>query len=262
MRLFTVDSFTTTPFAGNPAGVVPLEAPLEDSTMLKIARELNLAETAFFRREGDRYRLRWFTPAVEVKLCGHATLASAHVLWSELGAPQDQPLRFATLSGELICRFVDGMIEMDFPAYQATPSLERSLIAAALGAEPDNVAGFGEKTLAEFSTARKVRELAPDFAAIAKLPTQGIVVTARADDGRYDFVSRFFAPAVGINEDPVTGSAHCALGPYWLTRLGKSELSAYQASARGGEMTVVVRGERVLLRGRAITMLSGDLKAK
>jgi PhzF family phenazine biosynthesis protein len=254
-----VDAFTDRPFAGNPAAVCVMAAPASEDWMRAVAREMNLSETAFLHPEADGYRLRWFTPAVEVKLCGHATLASAHVLWQTGREPAGGELRFHTLSGLLTARGQDGDIVLDFPAKLVEATTPPAGLAAALGVEPRWVGRNDMDFLAELPSAADVRALAPDLGALARVPMRGIMVTARADAPPYDFISRFFAPGAGVNEDPVTGSSHTALGPYWAARLGKTELHAYQASARGGWMRVAVRGSRVHLAGRAVTVSRGEI---
>lgn len=269
MRVFQVDAFTDEPFRGNPAAVVPLDGePRPDAWLAAVAAEMNLSETAFLRRRdgGDGFDLRWFTPAVEVDLCGHATLATAHVLW-ELGETADL-LRFFTRSGALTAtRTASGEIELDFPATPPEPAEAPDGLVAALGAEPVRVTRTRFDYLVELADAAAVRELAPDLAVLRRLPVRGVAVTAAGDGkpgkpgepGGADFVSRFFAPADGVDEDPVTGSAHCALAPYWADRLGRSELLGYQASRRGGFVRVRLSGDRVILGGRAVTVLRGDL---
>jgi PhzF family phenazine biosynthesis protein len=257
-----VDAFTDRPFAGNPAAVCILRDAPSEEWMQNVAREVNLAETAFLQPREDGYDLRWFTPAVEVDLCGHATLASAHVLWETGVLDTATPARFHTRSGLLVARRNGDEIELDFPATPAeavTPpdGLPDGLIEA-LGAVPVAVAKSRFDYLAELESEDAVRKLQPDLRALAKLPVRGVMATARGN-GRYDFVSRFFAPAVGIDEDPVTGSAHCCLGPYWQERVQRDEFLAYQASARGGEIRVKVAGDRVFLSGKAVTVLRGEL---
>ena len=259
--IFQVDAFTNQPFKGNPAGVCLLEAPQPDEWMLGIAREMNLSETAFLLPEGSAYRLRWFTPAVEVSLCGHATLASAHILWEQGCLRADQSAVFHTLSGELTAmRTADGWIALDFPARfsQLVEAPEDMLAALGLD-EPLFVGKYREDYLVEVGDEKIVRALRPDFNRLLSVQTRGVVVTARSEKPPYDFLSRFFAPAVGVNEDPVTGSAHCALTPYWASRLGKQSMLAYQASQRGGELRVRLQGERVILEGQALTIFSGLL---
>lgn len=253
-----VDAFAEQAFKGNSAGVCLLDSPIDDSSMQNIAAEINSAETAFLLKVADRYRLRWFTPAVEIDLCGHATLASAHILWTEHYARPEVPIYFDTKSGELTAKQLpDGWIQLNFPAITSAP-IENPRLSAAIGAQPTAISMTHHTIIAELSSEQEVRSLKPDFASILALGVHGVIVTA-IGSGKYDFVSRFFAPAVGINEDPVTGSAHCALGPYWQKRLSKSEFLAYQASARGGEMRVTVADKRVLLDGKAVTTISGTV---
>jgi PhzF family phenazine biosynthesis protein len=254
-----VDSFTDRPFAGNPAGVCELPAARDDRWMQHVAAEMNVSETAFVVPRDGRYDLRWFTPTVEVDLCGHATLASAHVLWEAGRLRADQDARFETRSGLLSARRAGEWIEMDFPA---DPPAEITLaegLPQILGCIPV-WAGRGRFDLfVEVDSEETVRALKPRLNALAVLPYRGMVVTARCSSGKYDFVSRFFGPAAGIDEDPVTGSAHCALAPYWHRRLGRDEMMGFQASARGGEVRVRPSGERVLLAGKAVTVLRGEL---
>jgi PhzF family phenazine biosynthesis protein len=258
-RIVQVDAFTDRPFAGNPAAVCVLPGPADEAWMQHVAMEMNLAETAFLHREGDTWRLRWFTPAVEVDLCGHATLAAAHVLWDEGHVPRAQPLRFLTRSGPLGAASRDGWIELDFPAEPAQPATAPPHLLEALGVT-GTVAKNRMDYLVEVADEAVVRRLAPDLARLKLVPARGVVVTARAA-APYDFVSRFFGPAVGVDEDPVTGSAHCALGPWWAERLGRTSLIGFQASSRGGVVRVEVRGDRVALQGQAVTVLRGELAA-
>jgi predicted PhzF superfamily epimerase YddE/YHI9 len=254
-----VDAFTATPFGGNPAAVCLLAAAREDGWMQAVAREMNLSETAFLMPEADGYRLRWFTPAVEVDLCGHATLASAHVLWEERHLAPRLPARFHTRSGLLTADRDGDWIRLDFPALPPTAAEPPTGIARALGATPRWVGRSRFDYLVEVESASAVRALRPDHAALRAVEARGVIVTAPADTGGFDFVSRFFAPGAGIDEDPVTGSAHCVLAPFWSSRLGKREMVAYQASARGGVVRVAMAGERVHLAGQAVTVLRGDL---
>lgn len=257
---FHVDAFARAAFGGNPAAVCLLERARPARWLQAVAAEMNLSETAFVQPLARGFRLRWFTPKVEVALCGHATLASAHVLWSEGIAPAAAELRFRTKSAVLTARRRGDAIELDFPARPARRAAGRAgaALAKALGAKPRAVVAAGDDMLVELASERAVRALAPDFAALAKLPVRGVIATAAADRG-HDFVSRFFAPAVGVPEDPVTGSAHCALAPYWAAKLGKATLRGFQASARGGEVECELAGDRVLLRGRAVTVTRGQL---
>lgn len=255
-----IDAFTTAPFGGNPAGVCLLTRERDADWMQLVAREMNLAETAFLRRRSDgAYDLRWFTPAVEVDLCGHATLASAHLLFQDGHLADDAVARFHTLSGLLTARRTGGAIELDFPA--AAPDLipPPPGLAEALGATPVAVSKNRMDLLVELDSDATVRALQPNLDQIARLPTRGVIVTARSADPAYDFISRFFGPAVGVPEDPVTGSAHCGLAPYWAAKLGRSSMTGYQASARGGVVGVELAGDRVLLRGQAVTVLRGEL---
>jgi PhzF family phenazine biosynthesis protein len=257
--IVVVDAFTPRPFAGNPAGVCLLDYPGDEGWMQRVARELNLSETAFLHPERDGYRLRWFTPAAEVELCGHATLASAHWLWESGAAAAGRPIAFETRSGRLTAQRDGSWIALDFPAYSATRAEAPAGIEPALGESLLAFAVSRFDGLAELTSEEAVRRLRPDVTALAALPHRGVIVTARATTPGFDFVSRFFAPRVGVPEDPVTGSAHCVLGPYWRAKLGKDDLAGYQASARGGVVRVGVRGERVRLGGQAVTVWTGEL---
>jgi PhzF family phenazine biosynthesis protein len=267
IRIVQVDAFTNRLFAGNPAAVCVLpEAPAEQ-WMRDVAREMNLSETAFLvPRQGvprnDGYDLRWFTPAVEVDLCGHATLASAHVLWEDGHLPQGRQARFHTRSGLLTADRRGEWIEMDFPAKIAAPAQAPAELLPALGIAGAKFVGRNAfDYLVEVDSEETVRALSPDHSTLRKVPVRGVIVTARSSSREFDFVSRFFAPGVGVDEDPVTGSAHTALGPYWAGILGKSEFTAFQASTRGGVVKVRVRGDRVLLAGQAVTVMHGDFVA-
>ena len=259
LTITQVDAFTDTPFAGNPAAVCLLPAPRDEGWMQSVAREMNLSETAFLVRAGDGYDLRWFTPSVEVALCGHATLASAHVLWEEGHLAAAQQARFHTKSGLLTGDRAGNWIELDFPVKREETAPAPAGLAEALGVAPKYVGRNQFDYLVEIDGEAAVRHLTPNHAALATLPVRGVIVTSRADSPGYDFVSRFFAPGSGVAEDPVTGSAHCALGPYWQSRLGKSQLVGYQASPRGGIVRVRVVGDRVRLGGKAVTVLRGEL---
>jgi PhzF family phenazine biosynthesis protein len=229
--------------------------------MQRVAAEMNLAETAFLHPGAapGRFGLRWFTPAVEVELCGHATLASAHVLWQEGRVPASEPIRFDTASGELVAERDGDRVRIDLPATPPAPAAVPAGLEEALGAGAAWVGRSRFDLVVELGSEAAVRALRPDVAALGRLDARGVIVTARAAGEGLDFVSRFFAPAVGIDEDPVTGSAHCTLGPFWAERLGRAELAAYQASPRGGYLGVRVAGDRVLLTGQAVTVLRGEL---
>jgi PhzF family phenazine biosynthesis protein len=258
-RITQVDAFTEKPFAGNPAAVCILPQPADEEWMRDVAREMNLSETAFLtRRDGD-YDLRWFTPSVEVALCGHATLASAHVLWEEGHLKPDAQARFHTKSGVLTADRRGNWIEMDFPAVHEEPSSAPPGLIGALGVEVRYVGRNKFDYLVEVDSEAAVRALKPDHAQLRQIPVRGVMVTSRATSAGFDFVSRFFAAGSRIDEDPVTGSAHCCLGPYWGEKLGRVELVAYQASPRGGVVRVRVAGDRVKLAGQAVTVLRGEL---
>jgi PhzF family phenazine biosynthesis protein len=263
VRLFQVDAFAEEPFKGNPAGVCLLERPADATWMQNVAAEMNLAETAFPLAEDDGFRLRWFTPKVEVKLCGHATLATAHILWEQGVLAPEREARFRTLSGPLTARRDGDFIELDFPARPPlpTPPDWADALVGALGIRPVYIGMSAEDVLFEAPDEETVRSITPDFAAIRVLPVRGVIVTSRSSDTRFDFVSRFFAPAVGVDEDPVTGSSHTVLVPYWAGRLGKKSFTAYQASARGGILHLRHDGDRVKIAGRAVTVIKGDLLA-
>jgi PhzF family phenazine biosynthesis protein len=260
-RIVQVDAFTTEPFRGNPAAVCVLEAERDEQWMADVAREMNLSETAFLRRLPDgAWSLRWFTPTVEVDLCGHATLASAHVLWHDGAAGAAETLRFETRSGVLTARREGNGIVLDFPAEPALPAAPPAALLEALGVAAPVAAGRNRfDWLIEVDSAAAVRALTPDMKLLATVDMRGVIVTAPADDGEHDFVSRWFGPQTGVDEDPVTGSAHCALGPWWAERLGRTELRGYQASARGGSVGVRVLGDRIELIGTAVTVLRGEL---
>lgn len=246
-----VDAFTDTPFAGNPAAVLVLPQARDDGWMLQVAREMNLSETAFFVPQADGFDLRWFTPTVEVDLCGHGTLASAHTLWSEGYLSADQTARFHSRSGLLTATRHGDWIELNFPA-KVVNDLTKPIdpqLAKALGISMSYAGKNQFDYLVQVDSEDTVRRLQPDFGLLRQLPVRGVIVTSKASTPGYDFVSRFFAPGSGADEDPVTGSAHCCLGPFWRDRLGKDEFTAYQASPRGGVIKVVVQGDRVLLRG-------------
>ncbi len=259
--LHLIDAFADEPYSGNPAAVVLLDEPRPDSWRQAVAAEMNQAETAFLEREGSDWSLRWFTPGAEVELCGHATLASAHALWNHHGAP-DGPLRFMTLSGVLTAmRTDDGQIALDFPALGTTGTTPPDDLVAALGRAPVEVLRSSYDLMCVYDDPAHVRDLDPDLAAMARWPVRGVSVTAAAGESDVDFVSRFFAPALGVPEDSVTGSAHCALAPYWAARLGRDTLAGAQLSPRGGRVSCTVQGSRVEIAGRAHTILAGELLA-
>ncbi len=258
-RIVQVDAFTGEAFAGNPAAVCVLDSARDERWMGLVAREMNLSETAFLLQEGEGFGLRWFTPSVEVELCGHATLASAHVLWEDRRLGQGQVARFFTRSGVLTATREDGWITMDFPATPASASEAAEGLLEALGVRGCWVGRSWFDYLVEVESEEEVRGLQPDFTALRRLGTRGVMVTARARSEEHDFVSRFFAPGSGVDEDPVTGSAHCCLGPYWSARLEKDKLVGYQASTRGGLVRVQCCGGRVLLSGQAVTVMRGEL---
>jgi PhzF family phenazine biosynthesis protein len=258
MPLYIVDAFADRPFTGNNAAVCFLTEPAPTEWMQQVAAEMKLAETCFIRPERDGFELRWFTPVLEVDLCGHATLAAAHVMWESDRLAADELARFHTRSGLLtVERGADG-ITMDFPAWDPEPFPEGRDVAVLLGARPVSTWRHGMQGLVEVEDEQMVRSLSPDFARLMKYPLRGVIVTARSDDPAYDFVSRYFAPRVGVPEDPVTGSAHCCLAPFWGERLKKKDMVGYQASARGGVVRVGLRGDRVCLTGRAVTVVRGE----
>lgn len=256
--LIQVDAFTNRPYGGNPAAVCPLPSSCPDDWMQQVAREMNLSETAFFYPEADGYRLRWFTPTTEVDLCGHATLATAHVLWSEGYLADHLQARFYTHSGVLTARREGDWIELNFPTNLSHAVTPPAGLAAALGITPLAVVENSLGYLVEVESPVLVERLSPNFAALKALPVAGVTVTSRGH-APYDFVSRFFAPNLGINEDPATGSSHCCLSPYWRDRLHKSTFLAYQASPRGGVIKLQDEGDRIRLSGQAVTVLRGEL---
>jgi predicted PhzF superfamily epimerase YddE/YHI9 len=258
-RFTQVDAFTDRPFAGNPAAVCLLPSPRDSAWMQQVAQEMNLAETAFLVRRPDGFDLRWFTPSLEVDLCGHATLASAHVLWDEGQLPASETARFHTRSGILSASRSSGMIWLDFPATPSRPVEAPPELRGGIRRPMLYVGRTPFDYLVELESESQVRSLEPDLTALVRLGTRGVIVTAGSDDPAFDFVSRFFAPGSGIAEDPVTGSAHCGLGPFWAARLGKKELIGYQASARGGAVRVRLDGDRAHLGGYAVTVLRGEI---
>jgi len=255
IRQYQVDAFATRAFEGNPAAVCPLERWLDDALLQAIAEENNLSETAFFVPTPKGYALRWFTPLREVDLCGHATLAAAHVLFDHLGYA-GQVIRFETRSGELSVERQGGRLAMNFPSIPPAPCSAPDILAQALGERPIEVLA-ADDYLAVFDCEASVRAITPDLALLGRLDRRGVIITAPGTE--VDFVSRFFAPKFGIPEDPVTGSAHCALAPYWAGRLGKTSLTARQVSRRGGSLVCEIKGDRVLLAGQAVTFMEAEI---
>jgi PhzF family phenazine biosynthesis protein len=263
LTLLQIDAFAKRPYTGNPAAVCLLDDEPDAQWMQAVAGEMNLSETAFVRPVRDGFDLRWFTPTVEVDLCGHATLAAAHALWSEGRVGEDAEIRFQTRSGVLTAARNGDLTELDFPATRPAPAdLDEAQIrnlGDLLGVVPREVGRSAFDLLVDVESESDVRAARPDFRRLAELDCRGVIVTSASEDGRFDFVSRFFAPGAGVDEDPVTGSAHCCLGPYWGERLGKSGMTAFQASSRGGVIRVRVSGDRVFLGGHAVTVLRGTL---
>jgi PhzF family phenazine biosynthesis protein len=259
IKIYQVDVFTEKPFSGNPAAVCLLPQAREAAWMQAVGKEMNLSETAFLLKQEDGYNLRWFTPAVEVDLCGHATLASAHILWETGILRREEQARFHTRSGLLTAASKDGGIELNFPAKTEEPTDPPAGLLEALRVRAKYVGKSKFDYLIQVDSEETVRGLKPDFTALKNIPVRGVIVTSRAVSPGYDFISRFFAPAAGVNEDPVTGSAHCTLGPFWSGRLGKNDFLAYQASERGGILRVRVAGDRVHLSGKAVTIFGGEL---
>jgi PhzF family phenazine biosynthesis protein len=267
VRIVTVDAFTSVPFAGNPAAVCVLQEAKPEEWMRNVAREMNLSETAFLvprngaPRDGG-FELRWLTPITEVDLCGHATVASAHVLWEDGHLPQGSQARFHTRSGLLTADRRGDWIELNFPIKVATAAQGPNDLLPALGiASPVAVAKNVFDYLVEVESEKELRALKPDHARLRKIPVRGVIVTARSSTPEFDFISRFFAPGSGVDEDPVTGSSHTALGPYWGAKLGKTEMTGYQASARGGVVRVRLDGDRIVLGGQAVTVMHATLLA-
>ncbi len=257
--ILQVDAFTDAPFSGNPAAVCILPASVDAGWMRRVAEEMNLSETAFLVKQEDGYGLRWFTPVSEVDLCGHATLASAHVLWEEGYLGVDETAIFHTKSGVLTCERKEGWIEMNFPVLRQAPAAPPEGLVEGLGLTPRYVGKNELDYLVEADSEAALKAVAPDFHLLETVPMRGCIVTARADDPVYDFVSRFFAPGLGVDEDPVTGSAHCCLGPFWAERLEKEEFTAYQASERGGVVRLRILGDRIVLGGKAVSVVRGEL---
>jgi PhzF family phenazine biosynthesis protein len=258
VKIYQVDAFTVRAFGGNPAAVCILPGPRDPAWMQNVAMEMNLSETAFLYKEAEGFNLRWFTPSTEVELCGHATLASAHVLWqTDLLSPKQRAI-FHTRGGILTAEMREGQIELNFPATPEEPAGAPPGLTESLGITPHYVGRSKFDFLIEVDSEESLRKIEPDFNRLKALPVRGTIVTSSASSSRYDFVSRFFAPGVGVNEDPVTGSAHCTLGPFWSRKLGKNEFVAYQASERGGVLRIRVADDRVYLGGQAVTVFRGE----
>jgi PhzF family phenazine biosynthesis protein len=263
--IHVVDAFASKPFTGNPAAVCLLDGEADVSWMQYVAMEMNQAETAFLVREAEGYRLRWLTPTMEVDLCGHATIAASHLLWEIGEEAPGSTIVFHTRSGKLTAQFEDGWIELDFPAERDTPCEAPEQLVSALNVDPSKILHVGKNRfdyIIQLETADAVRNLKPNMSILGQISCRGTIVTAVSDSSDCDFISRFFAPAAGIPEDPVTGSAHCCLAPFWQQRTGKNKLTGYQASKRGGFVRVEVRGDRVILGGQAVTTLRGELDSR
>jgi PhzF family phenazine biosynthesis protein len=262
IKIYQVDAFTDQPFKGNPAAVCILPDKgdqFDEKWMAAVAREMNLSETAFLRPQEDGYNLRWFTPAVEVDLCGHATLASAHTLYELDRVKGKDQIHFHTKSGLLTAKKRGDEIELNFPATPPDPVKNDPGLAEALGVQPQYLGQSRYDFLVQVGSEGEVRDARPDFGALSALGVRGVMLTSRAESEQFDFISRFFAPGAGINEDPVTGSAHCCLGPYWGEILGLDEMLAYQASTQGGVVRVRLKDDRVVLGGKAVTVMVGKL---
>ena len=259
--LYQVDAFTDQAFHGNPAGVCCLSAPRPNQWMQCVAQEMNLSETAFLLEENDGYRLRWFTPAVEVDLCGHATLASAHILWETGRLGRDKTAKFYSRSGLLSASLEKNYIQLNFPVKRLELVTIPEELSTLLGVKPVFVGKNQFDYLVEVENEEILRSLQPDMTRLSQIPVRGVIVTCAATTPGYDFISRFFAPRVGVPEDPVTGSAHCCLTPYWSEKLHKQSMLAFQASARGGELRLRLQDDRVLISGQAVTVFQGELNA-
>lgn len=260
IQIFQVDAFTVKPFRGNPAAVCLLENPRDPEWMQAVAAEMNLSETAFLSAQADGYKLQWFTPETEVELCGHATLASAHILYEFGFYELEEHIKFYTLSGLITASISHGTIELDMPIREPKEISISPQLVDLLGQQPLAAAQYEDKVLlVELANAQAVYDFVPDFKKMSYLLQTDLNITARCDEGKFDFVSRFFSPATGIPEDPVTGMAHCTMAPYWAKKLNKTNFHAYQASARGGEVWVRLQGERALVGGKALTVMQGDL---
>lgn len=258
-QLFQVDAFTDKPFHGNPAAVYIDPKPATVQWMQDLAAEMNLSETAFLKPQADGYDLRWFTPATEVELCGHATLASAWILFTEGFEPYEKEIHFHTQSGLLTARWKDGAVVLNFPAFAHVIEVKNTQLLQALGLKNGKIWQVDKHWVVEVENAAILIDLHPNFQKMVACGCGDVAVTSLADDSDFDFVSRFFAPGCGVDEDPVTGSAHCSLAPFWMQRLKKNPLRAYQASARGGSLLIEVLGDRVDLHGKAVTVFRADL---
>ncbi|MHB1652064.1 MAG: PhzF family phenazine biosynthesis protein [Desulfitobacteriaceae bacterium] len=260
LSIYQVDAFTGKPFYGNPAGVCVLLEQVSDEWMQNVASEMNLSETAFLIKQDNGYNLRWFTPTIEVDLCGHATLASAHILWEQNYLPENEEARFYTKSGLLTAKkTVNGWIELNFPIEPDSETISPNGLLESLGVQAKYIGKNRFDYIVEVSSEEEVRNLKPDFNVLSKIPCRGVIVTSISASKEYDFVSRFFCPGVGVNEDPVTGSAHCCLAPYWKNRLKKNQFIASQVSERGGILTVRLEDDRVYIGGQAVTVLKAEL---
>ena len=259
MEIYQVDAFTNQPYKGNPAAVCILNESKEDKWMYNVAEEMSLPETAFIHKKEGKYNLRWFTPTHEVDLCGHATLASAKVLWETENAKREENIDFHTKSGVLTAKSKGDWIELDFPIEAEKEVDPPEKLIKALDVKPKYVGKNRMDYLIEVDNKEIIQKIKPDFRMLKEVDARGIIVTSKANSNRYDFVSRFFAPAIGIDEDPVTGSAHCCLAPYWKKRLNKNQFTAYQASNRGGTIKIKLGKERVYLSGQAVIIMEGNL---
>jgi PhzF family phenazine biosynthesis protein len=259
MELMIINTFTDQPFKGNPAAVCLLSGVKDSEWMQRIAKEVNLPVTAFIHLHNDEWQLRWFTPSIEIPICGHGTLASSFFLWEKGYVPRNEAIVYQTKSGLLTAKFVDGMVQLEFPSLMEQETAAPDLLIKALGVVPTYVGQNKWDYLVEVQSEEIVRNLKPDIDLIAQLPTRGVIVTSRSNLNEYDFVSRFFSPAQGLDEDYVTGSAHCCLGPYWESKLDKNICIAYQASERGGLVKVEVAEDTVKLSGHAVTIFEGNL---
>ena len=259
IKIYQVDAFSYKPFSGNPAAVCVLDKEVSDNWMQNVAMEMNLSETAFLHKSSQGFDLRWFTPTTEVDLCGHATLASAHILWEEGFLRPEQVAHFETKSGLLLASRNAELIELDFPSEPAEDALMPPGLELSLGVKSVYVGRNRFDYLVQVESEDILRNINPDLNLLKEIPARGIIVTAACESDEYDFISRFFAPASGIDEDPVTGSAHCCLAPYWNKKLGKKDMVAYQASKRGGVVYVSLKNDRVILGGKAITVFKGEM---